>query len=931
MPEAPGPDQIPDAADQAIAELTGVVSRLLDAAASDPFADPVSSAALAVSRRIDDGTLDHAALTVVLRRLGASAFRARAARIADYVGADGMEAFASLAARLVRPDPSDSPVPFATFRALVEAPRYAAVFTAHPTFAMPAPTAALLAESAASPGAVDPIRLRPGPITLAEEFEAAAVAIGHARDALDSFAASLFGAARTIWRDRWSSLNPAPVLVASWVGYDTDGRTDIGFADTLRFRLRMKALQLARLAGAVGEGALGERISRAHGAVVAQIEACPEGTAPAPEAVQRFAHALIGRAEEALTSPAPLLPLFEAAIADAPDEASRMRLAVARAGLVSHGLALAHTHVRLNATQVHNALRHRLGFEGGPEDRARRRGLLAAINAALDTVETVPVDFGALLTEGTSAARLMMTVAQIVKHIDRSQPIRFLIAETETGYTLLAALWLARRFGIERQVEISPLFETAEGLERGARVLEEALRSPHWRAYLRATGRLSIQFGYSDSGRFIGQLAASYWIERLRLKLAETLRRYDLSGIELILFNTHGESIGRGAHPASLADRLEYLAPAASRAQFAAAGLSVREESSFQGSDGYVLFGTPALAAATVARIAEHAFAPEPAEAASDPVYAEADWAAEFFGTVRAEMEALVEDPGYAALLGAFGPALLDPTGSRPPARQRDGLGGPAIISHPRELRAIPNNAILHQLGWLANTLHGLGRAASRSPETFAELRARSPRFGRAMGMAEAARRLGSLDILRGYVATLDPGTWLDRAARTRRPGRAAALVAVAEALEEVGLSEPVRRMFRRLQQDALALEAAWPGERPPERLVLLHALRLALIHRIWLLAARIPDFSPRHGITRAELIGRLLRLDVPGAVAVLEQVFPRNPDRALSLDFAEPPGAAEAATYEQEHAEVFEPIRALFALVREASAAITQEVGAHG
>ncbi len=113
----------------------------------------------------------------------------------------------------------------------------------------------------------------------------------------------------------------------------------------------------------------------------------------------------------------------------------------------------------------------------------------------------------------------MMTVAQIVKHVDGSVPVRFLIAETETGYTLLAALWLAKLFGIERHIEISPLFETAEALEQGATVLEEALRSPHYRAYLQTTGRLALQFGYSDSGRYVGQLAASYLIERLRLKI----------------------------------------------------------------------------------------------------------------------------------------------------------------------------------------------------------------------------------------------------------------------------------------------------------------------------------------------------------------------------------------------------------------------------
>ena len=65
-------------------------------------------------------------------------------------------------------------------------------------------------------------------------------------------------------------------------------------------------------------------------------------------------------------------------------------------------------------------------------------------------------------------------------------------------------------------------------------------------------------------------------------------------------------------------------------------------------------------------------------------------------------MADLVDDPGYAALIGTFGPSLLDTTGSRPTARQIEGAA-PARIRHPRELRAIPNNAILQQLGWLAN------------------------------------------------------------------------------------------------------------------------------------------------------------------------------------------------------------------------------------
>ena len=56
---------------------------------------------------------------------------------------------------------------------------------------------------------------------------------------------------------------------------------------------------------------------------------------------------------------------------------------------------------------------------------------------------------------------------------------------------------------------------------------------------------------------------------------------------------------------------------------------------------------------------------------------------------------------------------------------------------------------------------------------------------------------------------------------------------------------------------------------------MLLHALRVALIGRIWLLAMAIPEFSPRHGVTREALVARLLRLDVPAALVILGEVVP--------------------------------------------------------
>jgi len=918
------------------AELLAKIARAQRASDEDPFGNPVLSVALAIARRMDDGQLDEATLWAVVRHLRDGALADRAARLAAYVGstnrAENEATLVRVAGVVLRPDPFDSPVRWAEFRDAVERTRYAAVFTAHPTFALPAPVAQALAAMACGQPAVHFASHRPGRITLEEEFTQAAAAIARGRDALDQFNAALLLAARDSWPDRWTELAPRPLIMSSWVGYDTDGRTDISWIDTLRLRLRMKRLQLQRLAGQL-EGlelaaAVAARVDEALAAVDRQIAACPAQMDP--PAVPAFAHALVGGADQALRTPEPLLALFAPAIAAAEGE-EQLRLCTARAGLVGHGMSLAHTHVRLNAAQIHNVVRQRLGIADPPEDPARRRALLNSINGALDTVQPVPVDFGALIAEQASAARLMMTVAQIVKHIDGSVPVRFLIAETETGYTLLAALWLARLFGVADRVEISPLFETAEALGRGAEVLDEALRSPHWRDYLQRTGRLALQFGYSDSGRYVGQTAASYLIERLRLKIAATLSRHGVTGVEVILFDTHGESVGRGAHPGSLADRLRYLSPTASRQALNKASLPVREETAFQGGDGYLLFGTAELALASVARVAEHTFHVA-APAAADPIYTDPDFASDFFATVRAGMDGLVGDAGYAALLGAFGPALLDPTGSRPPARQSDGMGTATLIRHPRDLRAIPNNAILQQLGWMANTLQGLGAAAARHPEQFPELRRDSRRFRRALDLATHALAHSDLDVLRAVVGTLDPGTWLDRAAHTHRPGRREALVAVARALERLDLWAVVQSMFRRVQADHLALRGAWPdAPRMGAREMLLHSVRLALIHRIWLTGTRIAEFSPRHGFTRQGLDAAILRLEIPAVLTLLAEIFPEAPDPSADGDYGEPPGPHASRGYAREHAEVFAPMRRDFDLIREIATAITHEVGAFG
>lgn len=909
------------------------------ASRDDPFGNPVLRVTLWLTRLMDSGELSIAAAGELVRLLGRQALRQRAGRLAHYVGLEQDEAAAFDA---IARQQGEGATSFAAFRAAVERPRFGAVFTAHPTFGMQRRLAHALADLAsgdeAAAGAVigEPqLSFRPdGRITLQDEFEQARFAVRHARDAIDRLNAAFLAEARRRWPQDWVQLAPRPIILASWVGCDTDGRTDIGWWDTLRYRLESKDGQFARILEKLPEvaatEALRKRVGEARDAVRRQLALAPPiGTQPSLEALQAFALALVHERETAMPDSSTLLAVLDEALAAAPDEETRLVLALIRAGVVAHGVSIALPHFRLNASQLHNALRGVIPSDGEPAEPAERRAFLAAANAALGKIEPVGVDFGALAAERASAARMMMTIAQIVKHVDGSRPVRFLIAETETGYTLLCALWLASRFGIADKVEISPLFETSDALEQGPRIIDEALRSPHFRDYLKQHGRLCIQFGYSDSGRYIGQVASTFWVERLRIRICELLARYELTGVELVIFDTHGESVGRGAHADSLADRLAYLDPPYARQAFARAGIATVRETSFQGSDGYLLFGTPQLAGATVGRIAEAVF--EAPQAGDDPIYDEPDFASEFFQTVREEMNALVDDPGYAALIGTFGPSLLDKTGSRPAARQTEGAG-PARIRHPRELRAIPNNAILQQLGWMANSLHGVGHAAARAPDIFSAMREQSDRFDRAYRLAAHAMGHSDLDVLRAYLDSLDPGSWFDRARRTVKEGRREELLVVAEALSRLELAPALRRLFWRLSSDALKLRAtADDVPRMPVRLAALHALRLAAMHRIWLKAAHIPDFRPHAGLTREALFERLLRLDLPASLALLAEIFPRDPDPTIGLDFGEPPGPREEGTYEALHRDVLTPMSELFALIREISGAIQHEIGAFG
>ena len=279
--------------------------------------------------------------------------------------------------------------------------------------------------------------------------------------------------------------------------------------------------------------------------------------------------------------------------------------------------------MRINAAQIHSALRADFGIRDGRDFDDRTTLALAAEKAKTASVRRTNV--ASIFLEQMTARRQMMLCAAFFKHVDADTPIRFLIAECEAPATMMGALFLARLYGVDHGLDLSPLFETPEAMERGGRFIERLLMEDEFVDYIKRRGRISIQIGFSDSGRFMGQAASNMAIERLQIVVARALAARGISDVEVLVFNTHGESMGRGAFPGNLNERLDYLITPWTRARYAHENLPLNAESSFQGGDGFLHFGSKALADATTNAIWNWAFK-QPEADRSDLYYSDLNY-----------------------------------------------------------------------------------------------------------------------------------------------------------------------------------------------------------------------------------------------------------------------------------------------------------------
>ena len=62
------------------------------------------------------------------------------------------------------------------------------------------------------------------------------------------------------------------------------------------------------------------------------------------------------------------------------------------------------------------------------------------------------------------------------------------------------------------------------------------------------------------------------------------------TGVETLIFSTHGESMGRGAHPGEMRRACTTCSPTRLAGASSATSFPIKHETSFQGGDGYLFF-----------------------------------------------------------------------------------------------------------------------------------------------------------------------------------------------------------------------------------------------------------------------------------------------------------------------------------------------------
>ncbi|HSH08745.1 MAG TPA: phosphoenolpyruvate carboxylase, partial [Oceanipulchritudo sp.] len=149
---------------------------------------------------------------------------------------------------------------------------------------------------------------------------------------------------------------------------------------------------------------------------------------------------------------------------------------------------------------------------------------------------------GKLRTAVPEIEEEMRTITELQRQHGTEATRRFVLSMTREAGELKALLKLSRK--AKARIDIVPLFETIEDLQNCPRIMDELWKDSSYRAHLRRRDDVQeVMFGYSDSNKDGGYLAANWHLYAAQSRIAELAREHQ---VKVRFFHGKGGSIDRG-------------------------------------------------------------------------------------------------------------------------------------------------------------------------------------------------------------------------------------------------------------------------------------------------------------------------------------------------------------------------------------------------
>lgn len=339
----------------------------------------------------------------------------------------------------------------------------------------------------------------------------------------------------------------APLGIGSWVGGDRDGNPfvtpEVTIATARRASYAILGYYADALDGLVERLSVSAAIASPGKELLASIEA---DAASLPEVYEA------NRKRDADEPARFKLTLMAARVA-----ATRRLTAGRDAGRTAKEPA-AYT----DAAQIERDLllvrEHLLSAGAAQASRATIDPMLATVRAHglhgywMDVRDHADAIRAAVSGDDESVKETFRAMRTVQEEIGERAASTYIVSMATEADDLLRVLRLATEAGLAdldadppmSRLDVVPLFETRDDLERAPQVMRVLLENDIYRRQLAARGgQQEVMLGYSDSGKDAGILASSWALYQAQEQLAAVFRG---AGVALRLFHGRGGSVGRG-------------------------------------------------------------------------------------------------------------------------------------------------------------------------------------------------------------------------------------------------------------------------------------------------------------------------------------------------------------------------------------------------